>query len=133
MPLPADYVIIVRQGLYVSFQAMETIRKSGPRSKYHDAGLISVAITDHCISRYRNLKRPGFEEAYCYICSPSYRYNGNGKQVSCEPDRLFIVYALPGQMYGSVVFDWEWRRGNQSSGELFDGQVFGEKIDEPNS
>jgi hypothetical protein len=131
MPLPADYCWIIESGLYVSQEAIEDIHRIGPRSKFHDSKIIRLALTEHRLSKYRNLKRAGYERAFCYVCIPPQRYDDKGQLVARKPERLFLVYARLDQ-YGEVVFDWEWRPGSESSGILYDGQSFGERIDGPN-
>lgn len=129
MPLPADY-LVVDDGLYLSAEALEKIRKSGPRSKYHDASLIGAAMKKR-LAHWRDLKRPGFKEAECHICLPPHRFDSNGQKIGVAAERLFLVYTRRRE-YGDVVFDWEWKPGSTATGVLFDDNFFGERIDHAN-
>ena len=126
MPLPADYCP-VHDGLYVSYETLNTLEDVGPQWRFHDSKLIGDPLKS--VKRwYRDLKRPGYNDAYCAVCAIGQRHDNSGALVSCNRERLFLVYFRV-DAYGKVAFDWEWKPGNEKTGLLLGGDTnFGEQI-----
>lgn len=136
MPLPSDQVPLC-QGIdpqhpektaafYLSVKNLEKVRRAGPAGKYHDNNLLEAAIGAAEVV-FRGLKRPGKDDCFCLCALPSQRYDNDGELTDRNQGRVFAVYfeLCP---YGYLVFDWEWRPGNEKTGHPYESEKhLGEK------
>ena len=77
---------------------------------------------------YRGLKRLGLEEGFCLSSRPNQRFNDKGELVPRIMGKVFLVYVTFRQ-YGPVVFDWDWRPGNEQTGAPYEAtDAFGELV-----
>lgn len=129
MGLPADQLPIGR-GInplapgdtclfYVSRTILESIEENGPEAKWHDANLLEDAIAQPAVI-FHGLNRQGFEDGYCFSCLPQFRFRSDGTTMPRRADRVFLLYMT--LEVGPVIFDWEWRPGNEKTGHPYEAR-----------
>lgn len=137
MPLPIDQIPVgvginpqTPEGsclFYVSRSALNKVEDNGPESKWHDAKLLSEAIKNPAVI-FSGLKRKGVSEGYCFSCLPTHRHLNDGTLVPRTAGRVFCLYVEMRQ-YGPVVFDWDWRPGNDNTGHPYEARDnFGSEV-----
>jgi hypothetical protein len=86
---------------------VDSLRARRLDAKYHDAVLLGDVLSQPT-SIFRGLRRPGYQEGYCYCGKPPRRFDANGV-IASPPGKVFAAYVilLPAKQ-SFVVFDWDW-------------------------
>lgn len=117
MPIPSDYLMLSglcpesRQltDFFLSREHLYKIELDGPAQKFYDSRLLEPVLTEPC-AIFRGLKRPSFENGFCYSGKPAVRWIEGGEdgiEIASPFDQVFLVFVRPSKGY--LVFDWEWR------------------------
>jgi hypothetical protein len=99
---------------FVSRSELEKLEEFGPKQKFLDARLIEETLRDPDVI-FQGLKRPGYNDGYCYAKVPScwwFEADSGPIEAPPPPDMVFLVFVRP--IWGLVVFDWEWRPEDSS-------------------
>ena len=91
----------------LSARALEEIAAIGLRWKFFNVDLIPDVLQDPC-SLFRGLRRPNFENGFCYAGRPAYSLSDEDKQIAFPDNRLFVVFVRHVD-HSLVVLDWEFR------------------------
>lgn len=91
----------------ISKRVLDEFAEIGLPWKYYNAELIQEILQEPC-SIFKGLKRPNFENGFCYAGRGTYSLDDDGSEVAFPDNRLFVVFV--GYVEHSlIVLDWEFR------------------------
>jgi hypothetical protein len=106
--------------VFVSRAMLEDLEESGPDERFFDALLLPEALESPSIIM-KGLKRPGFDDGFCFIRKPSIRWINSETTTPPPVDMVFLAFirsekeAEPNRF---IVHDWTMRRIDKRKPEL---------------